>query len=91
MLLIGNFNLPNVGWLESLSLPRMARCKQGQMKSLLNLINTMYREQIVLQPTRVGNILDICFPNNMELIQNVKVTLTLHSDHNMVNLTIYRL
>lgn len=89
VLLMGDFNLPNVRWPEGLSLPGMTRYEQGQVNSLLNLANTLYMEQVVLQPTRAGNILDLCFTNNMDLIHNVKVTPTLLLDHNMVELTMY--
>lgn len=35
-------------------------------------------------------ILDLCFTNNMDLNHNVMVAQTLLSDHNMIELTVYR-
>lgn len=86
--LMGNFNLFTVRWSENLSLPGIAQCEQWQRRTLLNLSDTL--GEILLQPTSVGDILDPCFINNMDLIHNVKVILALLSDHNIVELTMYR-
>ena len=86
---MGDFNLPKVNWPEGHILPGMSKHEQRQAESLLDLTNMLFMEQIILHPTRDNNILDLCFTNNMELIHNVRVTPTIHSDHNIVELTMY--
>lgn len=48
-------------------------------------------EQIVLQPKRAGNILDLLFTNNMEIVHDVNLTPTLVSDHKIIELYMYGL
>lgn len=51
--------------------------------------NFVHGEQIVLQTTRTGNILDLRFINNMDAINYVKVSKTLLAAHNMAEFTMY--
>ena len=44
-------------------------------------------EQIVTEPTRENNILDLCFTNNPGLVQNLEVEPGI-SDHNMVKIAV---
>lgn len=80
VLLMGDFKLSNVKWSGDLFLPGMTRSEQIQVESLLNFTK-LYMEQIILRPSRENNILDLCFTNNVDLIHNVKVIMTLISDH----------
>lgn len=56
------------------------------MESPLHITNTLIMEQNELRQTRAYNILDLCFPNNMDIIHDLKVTQKLVSDHNMIEL-----
>ncbi len=89
ILLLGDFNLPNVKWPEGHLLAGMSLHEQRHTKSLLDLSHKLFMEQVILHPTRGSNIMDLCFTNNIELIHNVKVTPTIFSDHNIVELTMY--
>lgn len=51
VLLMVDFNLTNLRWLEDLCLPEMTENEQGQLKSLWNLTKVYYMRQIVLEPT----------------------------------------
>ena len=44
-------------------------------------------EQIVTEPTRENNTLDLCFTNNPGLVQNLEVEPGI-SDHNMVKIAV---
>ncbi|XP_036369725.1 uncharacterized protein LOC118768055 [Octopus sinensis] len=87
ILFLGDFNLPNVKWPEGHILSGMSLHKQSQAKSVLELSDMLFMEQVILQRTRGSNILDLCFTNNVSLIHNVKVTPTSLSDHNIKELT----
>ena len=89
ILLLGDFNFPHMEWPSGHLLPGMSLREQGQALSLLNFTNTLFMEQVVPCPTRGKNILDLCFTNNAALIHNIKVTPTILSDHNLIEVSIY--
>lgn len=89
VLLLRDFNFLNVGWPGSQMLPEMTHYQQALEESLLQLTNASSMEQIVLQSTRTNDILDLFFASDMDILHNVKVSPTLISDQNILELCLY--
>lgn len=46
-------------------------------------------EQTILSSSRSNNILDLCFTSNLDLIYNINISSSKHSDHSMIDLSVY--
>lgn len=79
--LSGDFNAPNINW-QTLSIPPESPYLNTQ-QLLLDIIQDYGLSQMVLNPTRLNNILDLFFTNVPNLINNVRVVSGL-SDHDIV-------
>jgi hypothetical protein len=86
IILMGDFNLPSINW-ENGTIkpsPQYGTCINQKM---LDIMSDNNMEQIVTEPTRENNILDLCFTNNPGLVQNLEVEPGI-SDHNMVKIAV---
>ena len=81
--LLGDFNLPNLTWPENTPTfkPNCSQTKTND--TFLDIVNDFGFTQMVTQPTRHGNILDLFLTTNPTLIQQVSCKPGL-SDHDMV-------
>ena len=79
--LLGDFNLPDINW-DSVE---FKPCGQypSISKSLINIINDHHLQQMVDEPTRDRNILDLCFTNCPAQVDKVSIRTGI-SDHDMV-------
>ncbi|MBA1446783.1 MAG: hypothetical protein FE835_18145 [Gammaproteobacteria bacterium] len=80
--IMGDFNHGHIQWksLESAG---------GDDQQFLFLIQDCFLTQHVLEPTRGGNVLDLVFSSQNELVDNVKVHEPLgSSDHNQIHFSI---
>ncbi|XP_041453154.1 uncharacterized protein LOC121406198 [Lytechinus variegatus] len=82
ILLSGDFNQPNVNWEESTILANHAASKETA-QALLETTTGFDLTQVVKEPTRKKNILDLIFTNNTGLVSDVKVIAGV-SDHDIV-------
>ena len=78
---MGDFNLPHIDWETS-------TFKNGGYypvisKLMIDIMNDYNLEQIVKEPTRGENILDLCFTTHPASVQSVQVTHGI-SDHDLV-------
>jgi len=83
-IITGDFNFPKTNW--STNVVSEARQQdQEQAKSLMKLTSDLLCTQIIEQPTRNNNILDLFFTNNHEIVREYTVENTVASDHNAIN------
>jgi hypothetical protein len=84
IILGGDFNLPGVDW-QSMSCKHQA-ATPALSKCLLDIAQDNSLEQIVDEPTRGDNTLDLVFTNNATLINNAQSMppLSPQADHNTV-------
>ena len=89
--LAGDFNLPSIDW-ETNSIKKTKQKKKKQKNYQYSLsVNNLFLEmsqnlglkQIVSEPTRGNNILDLFFTNNTELIDKTEIVSGV-SDHEAV-------
>ena len=79
----GDFNLPLMNW-DSCSVPTSPPCKAYQR--LMDFINDNFATQVVDQPTRGNNILDLVLTNSPESVANVLTEdVPKLSDHKVVD------
>jgi hypothetical protein len=78
----GDFNMPNVTWPQGV-IYGGAETVRSQARHLIEFSEKYMLDQIVLQPTRENNILDLLFCNS-EAIIRYEVHDTLVSDHRLV-------
>jgi homoaconitase/3-isopropylmalate dehydratase large subunit len=86
IILMGDFNLPSINW-ENGTIkpsPQYGTCINQKM---LDIMSDNNMEQIVTEPTRENNILDLCFTNNPGIVHNLEVEPGI-SDHNMVEIAV---
>ena len=76
VIFLGDFNLPNIDWIN-------ARFTNLVATHLCPIIEDLFLEQLVQEPTRGNNILDLIF-SEKELIDSINVTKTCLSDHSML-------
>ena len=97
IILNGDFNFPFIKWLKSECTDEIGsyRINAGstvdektQAKRLLELTNEHFLTQIINNPTRKENILDLIFINSYEYVKNVQITDSGISDHKLVELTL---
>ncbi len=80
MTITGDFNFPH---LERIHEQR----EQPQEKLLLNITENLFMSQVIKEPTRRNNILDLVFTNNHMLIHCVNIAPTTISDHKFIEIT----
>ena len=78
---MGDFNYRGIDW-ESMTGDRSS-------KEFLNVIQDSFFKQLVREPTRQGNILDLVFTNNETLVSQVEMGAKFDvSDHNKIRFKI---
>ena len=80
----GDFNLPHIDWTDEKTLPCSTQAKLSDM--LLNVSKDFCLSQVVKEPTRKENILDLFLTSDPSLINRVTTTppLSSEADHNIV-------
>ena len=92
VLILGDFNFPFLKWheIDDTVIHQMksggTRDEQKQSNSLLELTDHFLMSQVITEPTRGSNIIDLIYTNNPDIISNVNVEKTSNhlSDHNIV-------
>ena len=81
LLVLGDFNAPDISW-DSLS----GNCSRGNR--LCDIVFVKNLTQLLNEPThQLGNILDLLLTNCPDLVNNITVENTLHSDHCVISFT----
>ena len=84
ILLAGDFNLPSISWIDGTGQVNPNPTYGTDVNQLLlESVNEFGLEQLVTDPTRRGNILDLIFSSHPESIKNVEVIPGM-SDHEAV-------
>ena len=83
IIMSGDFNMPFVDW------GRSAICggtleMQRQAGLLMEFVSAYCLSQVVSEPTRKNNILDLLFVNNPEIIWKIDIDDTVVSDHKLL-------
>ena len=81
IVLSGDFNLPHAKWKDGPVLPGASREEKVMIQDLLNVTNEHFLFQNILEATRGGNTLDLCFINNPTFIHSYKCQETTMTDH----------
>lgn len=80
-ILLGDFNLPNIDW----STPSPT-CHDNLSSVLCDITADYFFNQMVLNPTRGNNILDLIFTTAPELISDLEISAPLgQSDHHSID------
>ena len=82
----GDFNLPFIDWYSRSISTNSTKTSDDRLScnALLEFMSANFLDQLVEEPTREKNILDLVFTNNPELIHSVVVQDTIKSDHREV-------
>ena len=81
----GDFNLPNVKWPEATTTVKTTKEVKVMLEDLEELAAEHFLLQYVTKPThKDGNILDLCFTNNTNLIHSYQCDFTISSHHRVV-------
>ncbi len=78
IILMGDFNLPNYDWTN---MPLTTNSLH--VSSLLDITNLMFINQLICEPTRKSNILDLVF-SSLDIIKSITIQNTALSDHNLI-------
>ena len=90
ILLIGDFNFPKINWESNRPAGRTSK-EKAQAELLLGLMNENSMTQLVNEPTRLNNILDLVITNNTQMVHSVNCSPTIISDHKAVIVKIQKL
>ena len=91
IIIMGDFNLPHVlpgTWKNGLTKPGISNenDESKMISSIQNIVDEYFLEQLIDLPTHEdGNILDLIFTNNMEMLHSFSCDETINSDHHLVN------
>ena len=92
IVLCGDLNFPFVKWknIEGFVIHNIVsggtKDEQNQAQSLLNVTDSFFLSQLITEPTRVNNTIDLVFTNNPDLLTNICIHKVSHhiSDHNEI-------
>ena len=95
IILVGDMNFPFVQWkcienqMCAKIIPGTTTDSQNQARKLLDLTEKYFMEQLIQEPTREENILDLIF-SNTDIVNNINVEKTSKSisDHNIIHFDI---
>jgi len=65
---MGDFNFPKLQWPNDKLISVGTKTEEEQVMSLLQLLDAIFSNQYILEPTRGNNILDLAVSNNEQLI-----------------------
>ena len=57
---------------------------KAQYEKLQQITSEYFLTQVIEEPTRGNNILDLLYTNNLDVLLNVKIDQTNMSDHNII-------
>ena len=83
--LAGDFNLPEIDW--DLLNTKSGGVVPGLSKQLIDITNDFGLEQLVREPTRINNILDLLFTSNPTLVERSSVVPGIN-DHDGITIVI---
>ena len=83
MVLIGDFSIPEFDWNTNCA------SVDSHNATLLSDVHDNFLFQLVKDPTRTGNILDLVFVMSLDLVYDLKVRLPF-SDHNSISMLLLR-
>ena len=84
IVLTGDFNYPNIRWMNGIAVSTQGSAHNSP-NSLLNFASRQFLTQIIDQPTRGRNILDLLFTNNDDIFSKIEVSeIPFLSDHNLI-------
>ena len=83
IILTGDLNFPKTNWSSSSSSEARGEDK-NQAELIIQLSSDLLCTQIIEQPTRNNNILDLFFVNNEEIVREYFIENTTASDHNVI-------
>lgn len=92
VMLLGDFNFPFLKWKEVEDsviyniVSGGTKDEQNQAQALLSLADSFFLSQVITEPTRLENIIDLVFTNNPDLLTNINIQkVSKHlSDHNEI-------
>ena len=96
IIISGDFNFPFVKWIRDTSNGCRWEIKpnscskideKSQFNSLISLFDKYNLVQVVEEPTREKNTLDLIFTNDINIFTDIEVTKSNLSDHNLIELT----
>ena len=84
IVLTGDFNYPNIRWMNGIAVSTQGSAHNSP-NSLLNFASRQFLTQIIDQPTRGTNILDLLFTSNDDIFSKIEISeIPLLSDHNLI-------
>lgn len=83
VIIVGDFNFPSVNWTDMKISGGTAEERQ-QATALKRLNESFYLSQIIREPTRGNNILDLVITNSFSLIHSYHTINTIMSDHKLI-------
>ncbi|KAK4325511.1 hypothetical protein Pmani_003961 [Petrolisthes manimaculis] len=83
VIMSGDFNFPNINWPEMKTTGGTPDDKQ-QACDLIRVVENYFLFQLVTDPTRERNILDLIFSNNPNLLHSYEISDTIMSDHKLI-------
>ena len=86
IIMMGDYNLPHANWTTGQCSAGASTDEQEMVTALFNLANENFLVQKFDSPThKAGNIIDLLFTNNSELIHNIETIPSSVSDHLLIN------
>ena len=86
IIMCGDFNLPHALWPVGTIKAGASTDEQVMIKDLVVFKNEFYLAQEIMKPTHnKGNILDLLFTNNCELLHSYECNESLFSDHYLID------
>ena len=90
VLFVGDFNFPNIDWdLGTVKGASKSMHEKNQAQALLQFMEDQCLAQVITQPTRGDNILDLLLTNNEDMLHQMEVRDTLMSDHRVIKVTLW--
>ena len=84
--LLGDFNLPTIGWSSNTIFPGGSACATESAALLLDFMSENLCTQFIHEPTRLDNTLDLYISNSEDIVTHVSVCDTIFSDHRLVEI-----
>lgn len=85
IILTGDFNFPFLKWPEGI-LTGSTLADKSQAELLLDRTNSAFLIQVITDPTRGNNILDLLFTNNSDAVNSIAAEKTIFSDHRLLRI-----
>lgn len=82
-IITGDFNVPQCEW-DFSNKALLGPKKNAKVEIISEMMETLLLSQHVHGPTRQDNILDLVMTNNADMVNEIEITPTIHSDHNLI-------